>query len=190
MPAIAISTVTPEIKHRLPGGRGRALQRLVPPVAGRALLALALEIEERVVDADRHAHQQDHRAGRIRGVDRRGSRPPPARPSRARPRTRAAPGSRPRRTAPNAISRIRNVIGSDSCSAFCEVRCRSSCSARAFALASPNSATVKPGSRAAAPATASSTGCTRLVGGVGLAPHVELDQLPHARPRRPDRQRP
>ncbi len=69
------------------------------PWPARALLALALDVEERVVDADRHAHQQDHRAGGVPEAwnDVAGERPR-ARSSRAPPRARAAPACRRRRT--------------------------------------------------------------------------------------------
>ena len=63
--------------------------------------------------------------------------------------------------APNANSRIRNVIGTESRSAFWKslpIVLFSSW----FALAKPNSATVKPGLCFCTRATASSTGCTFL----------------------------
>ena len=89
-------------QHRLARGGGGTLQRVTARVSRRALLALALDVEERVVDADRHAHQQDHRARRVGGVERRGSRAPRRRPSRARRRARAATGSPAATNAPKA----------------------------------------------------------------------------------------
>ena len=68
MPAIAISTVTPEISTACPDVAAARCSASRPRVPGRALLALALHVEERVVDPDRHAHQQDHRARRVRRV--------------------------------------------------------------------------------------------------------------------------
>ena len=65
IPAIAISTVTPEISTAWPDVGGRAEERGPRLAAGCALLALAAEVEERVVDADRHADQQDHGRGRL-----------------------------------------------------------------------------------------------------------------------------
>ena len=38
-------------------------------MAGGTLLALTLQIEEGVVDSDRHPHQQDHRLGRVGGME-------------------------------------------------------------------------------------------------------------------------
>ena len=64
MPAIAISTVTPEIEHGLAGGRGGELERGLVGAPGVALLHLAPEVEHRVVDADREADEQhDARGG-------------------------------------------------------------------------------------------------------------------------------
>ena len=56
-------------EHRAAGGGGRATQRVRACMPGAPLLALALEIEQRVVDADGHPHQQHHGAGRFGGVD-------------------------------------------------------------------------------------------------------------------------
>ena len=75
----------PGDQDRLPGGRGGAEESLVSPVAGCALLALALEIEQRVVDPDGHPHQQDHRLGRIGGMKNvAGKRREPDRPQHGR----------------------------------------------------------------------------------------------------------
>ena len=49
-------------------GRGGAEETLVARMAAGALLPLALQVEERVVDADRHPHQQHHRLGGVGGV--------------------------------------------------------------------------------------------------------------------------
>ena len=63
MPAIATITVRPEIEHRAARGGGGGLERrpFAPP--RRALLALALQVEHRVVDADREPDQEHDRAG-------------------------------------------------------------------------------------------------------------------------------
>ena len=66
IPAIAISTVAPEIEHGLARGRRRAQQRVARLCARPPLLALAAEVEERVVDADGHADEQDHGLGHVR----------------------------------------------------------------------------------------------------------------------------
>ena len=81
MPAIATITVTPEISTARPdvaAAVSSAPRSLAP---GGALLALAPQVEQRVVDADREPDQQDDR--RQVGVDRAGSRSG-ARPGRAR----------------------------------------------------------------------------------------------------------
>ena len=72
MPAIAISTVAPEISTAWPDVARGDQQRLVgvPPVA--PLLALPPQVEERVVHADRQADQQDDRADRRGRSGRRG----------------------------------------------------------------------------------------------------------------------
>ena len=62
IPAIATITVTPEISTERPGGGGGGLERGPVTAAGRPLLTLALDVEERVVDADGEADQQDDRA--------------------------------------------------------------------------------------------------------------------------------
>ena len=51
-------------EHRVAAGRGGGLERGQLAGAARPLLALTLEVEERVVDADGHAdqHHQDLRA--------------------------------------------------------------------------------------------------------------------------------
>ena len=70
-PPAAVITVSPETSTALPGRGRRPLQRLLAARARVAFLALALQVEERVVDADRHAHQQDHARGRVGLVDER-----------------------------------------------------------------------------------------------------------------------
>ena len=143
------------------------------------------------------------RAPRVRASDRRASsRPRPPSPSagsptasrrrrattwlaiaeqpdraRARPRTRAAPARRRRRRRRTRSSRIRNVIGTDSFSAFWKslsIVLFNSC----VALATPNSATVKPGLACAASRRrrrAAAAPARRRVSALSL--HVELDQL-------------
>ena len=83
IPAIAISTVPPEMSTAWPdvaAARGSASS----PWPGVPLLPLALQVEERVVDADRHPHQQDHRVGRVGRVGEVAGRPRRARSTRAR----------------------------------------------------------------------------------------------------------
>ena len=65
IPAIAISTVAPEIEHRLARRPRGAQQRLVRRVAALPLLSLAAQVEERVVDPDGHADHEDDRAERL-----------------------------------------------------------------------------------------------------------------------------
>ena len=60
MKTIALPPVNHVHKRFRAGGCGGAEESLVSPVARCALLALALEIEERVVDSDGHADEQDH----------------------------------------------------------------------------------------------------------------------------------
>jgi len=55
-------------QHRLTGRRRRAQQRVVRRSAAAPFLALALEVEERVVDADGEADHHDHRRCRGRRV--------------------------------------------------------------------------------------------------------------------------
>ncbi len=69
MPAMAISTVTPEIEHGLARGRGGELERGLVGAPGVALLHLAPEVEHRVVDADREPDEQDHARRGVRHRD-------------------------------------------------------------------------------------------------------------------------
>ena len=70
IPAIAISTVRPGDEDRVPRCAGSLQQRIAVREAARPLLALAAEVEERVVDPDGHPDQQDHRLRRAaRGDD-------------------------------------------------------------------------------------------------------------------------
>ena len=68
MPAIAIRTVTPEISTARPEVAAAASSAALLALAGRTLFALTPEVEERVVDADGEADQQDDSATRL--VDR------------------------------------------------------------------------------------------------------------------------
>ena len=56
-------------EHGAAGGRGGGVQRLARLASPRPLLALAAEIEERVVDADRHPHEDDDARRRVRRMD-------------------------------------------------------------------------------------------------------------------------
>ena len=73
IPAIAISTVAPEIRTACPEVRAADEQGLVRGTTLAALLPLPPQIEERVVDPDRHPDHQDDRAQCLRiGRQRRG----------------------------------------------------------------------------------------------------------------------
>ena len=63
MPAIATITVSPEMSTERPDVAAAASSAACRAAPGCALLALALEVEHRVVDADRKADQQHHRVG-------------------------------------------------------------------------------------------------------------------------------
>ena len=60
MPAIAIRTVMPEIEDGAAGGGCGGLEGGVLASPGRTLFTFTPEVEERVVDADGEADQQDH----------------------------------------------------------------------------------------------------------------------------------
>ena len=86
-------------QHRAAGGARRALKCLARRRAASALLARAHDVEQRVVDADRHPDQQhdgldavverEHLADRTEQAERRDHRGrPPASPARARRRAR------------------------------------------------------------------------------------------------------
>ena len=87
------------------------------PTPRGPLLALAGDVEDRVVDTDGEADQQDDG---LRGVGHReelardGGQPERGHDGAHRERTGMPAIRRP----PNAITRIRSVIGSESCSAF------------------------------------------------------------------------
>ena len=60
MPAIAAITVRPETSTARPEVAAAISSASRWPVPGGPLLALSAQVEERVVDADREADQQDH----------------------------------------------------------------------------------------------------------------------------------
>ena len=62
MPAIAIITVTPEMSTDAARRGGGGLERRPVRPSGGAFLTLALQVEERVVDADREPDEQEHGA--------------------------------------------------------------------------------------------------------------------------------
>ena len=66
IPAIAISTVAPEIRTACPEVLAASEQGLVRGPAPASLLPLPPQVEQRVVDPDRHADHQDDRAQRLR----------------------------------------------------------------------------------------------------------------------------
>ena len=65
IPAIAISTVEPEIEHGLAGCAGCAEESVGRREPAVPLLALAPDVEQRVVDSDRHPEHEDDRAERL-----------------------------------------------------------------------------------------------------------------------------
>ena len=78
IPAIAMITVSPEISTERPEVDAAALQRRLFAAPCRTLLALTLEIEHRVVDADGEPDQQDQLVdGLIDGHQRAGNRDQP-----------------------------------------------------------------------------------------------------------------
>ena len=72
MPAIAISTVAPEISTAWPDVRAAREQRLVRRASPLPLLALPAQVEERVVDPDGEADHHDDRGDRLRRPSARG----------------------------------------------------------------------------------------------------------------------
>ena len=68
MPAIAIMTVRPETSTARPDVAAATSIASSVSAPFVALLALAAQVEQRVVDADGHADEQDHRGDRL--VDR------------------------------------------------------------------------------------------------------------------------
>ena len=65
MPAMAIITVKPEISTARPEVAAAASSAACSSAPGRALLALAAQVEQRVVHAHGQADQQDHRGDRL-----------------------------------------------------------------------------------------------------------------------------
>ena len=98
--------------HRAARGRRRRRQRRRFAAPRFALLALAAQVEHRVVDSHREADQQDHLVDRA--VHRREWLIGPIRPIVAITAVSASSSGTPAATrAPNAISRISSVIGSE-----------------------------------------------------------------------------
>ena len=116
IPAIAISTVRPETSTACPEVPRRPQQRVARREPAPPLLALAPQVEERVVDADRHADQQDHRLRRVAGRDEwLASAESPI--DASTPENASSTGRPAATSAPNATSRITSVTGSDEYSA-------------------------------------------------------------------------
>ena len=136
MPAIAAITVIPETSTARPGrGRGRLERRLLRAPAG-ALLALAAQVEHRVVHAHGEPDQEHH------GADRLVHRPDLAdRADQADGRATAviasSSGTNAASSAPKARIRITSVIGSEVTSAFLKSSSKAFESALS-ALPSPN----------------------------------------------------
>ena len=122
MPDIAISTVAPEISTAWPEVDAARSSDGARPPSRRALLAFAPEVEERVVDADGHADEQDHARGRlvVAGVEWRDGREQAERSEHGREREQhREPGRDERRRRRRAGSA--SVIGIVSRSAMREV---------------------------------------------------------------------
>ena len=120
MPAIATITVKAGDEHRVAGGGGCGLDRRPLAPAGGALLALPLQVEHRVVDADREPDQEHDRGrfGRYRQqlAGQRDS------PKVANTAVSARSSGMPAATsAPNATTRMISVIGSENSPALLEV---------------------------------------------------------------------
>ena len=145
----------------MPGGRRGDLDRVDVTAALGAFLAFAAQVEQRVVDADRHTDQQDDAVDRVdRGHEVRGQRRTGR--SRRRPRTaRAAPARAAAISAPNATSRIASVTGRLNISARLKSSPRVSSSALSID-SPPTCSTRTPGCSCWTLAVASSSGWTRL----------------------------
>ena len=85
-------------QHRAARGRGGGLERGAVALARRPLLTLALEVEERVVDADREADEQEHGADVLVHRDEVARQRDEADRRRSPPRGRAAAARRRRRS--------------------------------------------------------------------------------------------
>ena len=68
MPAIATITVMPEIEHRAAGRRGGGRERRARSRPAARSSRSRSQVEERVVDADREADQQDHLADEVASI--------------------------------------------------------------------------------------------------------------------------
>ena len=112
IPAIAVRTVTPEISTAWPDVAAVRRSDSCGVLPERSLLALALQVEERVVDADRHADHEDHRCRSVERVHELAhERVSPVAASTAE---KASSTGRPAATSdPNATRRMRRVSGSD-----------------------------------------------------------------------------
>ena len=86
-----------------------------------ALAALAGEVEDRVVDADGEADQQDHGLRHVGDRQQAGWRGPSGRPPRPTALIASSSGMPASTSPPNATTRISRVSGSDSFSACAEV---------------------------------------------------------------------
>ena len=137
MPAIAAMTVKPEISTARPEVAAAMSSASVRRAPRAALLALAAQVEQRVVDADGHADEQDDRGDRV--VERDDWLGSATSPSVANTAESASSSGMPAAaSAPNARIRIEIVIGSDSFSAFLKSSSNALSSAL-LALAPPNS---------------------------------------------------
>ena len=162
-------------QHRPPRGRRRSRQRRLLAAPRFALLALAAQVEHRVVDADRQADQQDHLVDRA--VDRRdvAGRRRPGRSSRARPSARAESERWPRPARRTRSSRITSVIGSEVTNALLKSLLIES-STCLLMLASPTCSTVKSGLAACAAAVAFERRADPVRGLVLVAGDLEAQQ--------------
>ena len=101
-------------EDRAAGGRGRDLERRPLAAPRRAFLPFALQVEQRVVDADGEPDQEHHRRGLHARPAADGSRAQPGRTSRTRRSGRARAECLPRRASRKSSTSTISVIGSES----------------------------------------------------------------------------
>ena len=113
MPDIAIMTVMPETRTARPGRRCRGLERSLLGAPSGSFLALSLEVEHRVVDADCETDEQDdrgHRVGHGEDLAAPGTTRPNVPSTAVRPSSSGSPAAT---NAPNATIRINRVSGTE-----------------------------------------------------------------------------
>ena len=163
MPAIAAMTVRPEIRTARPEvAAAMSIASSLPRALG-ALLTLAADVEQRVVDADREADEHDRRHARCRRSARLAGERDDAGGAERWRSARGATGTAAATSAPK-------VSGEDEQrDAESDMICELPSSALAASssclvmLASPNCSTAMPGWRAATGSVASRIGWTRSI---------------------------